>query len=277
MKSHPKKEKGRIRKAVIPAAGFGTRSLPLTKTVPKEMFPISGKPAIHYIIEEAEKSGIEEILMIVSRSRNLIIDYFDRSPELEAYLVEKKKEHLLNKLVLPKVQIQYVRQLTVNGLGDAIRLAKSFVGEDPFAVLLPDDIILSNQKPGLAQLVNVYSSYQSNVIALHEVKWEELKNYGVIGGKPIESGVYRITDIIEKPETSPPSNLAVIGRYILKPSIFYYLERLAPGSGGEIQLTDAIKAMLQDEKCMGKICSGERYDIGKERDYAILVNRLCGG
>jgi UTP--glucose-1-phosphate uridylyltransferase len=196
-----------IKKAVIPAAGYGTRNLPITKVIPKEMLPICNKPAIQYIVEEAEKSGIEEILIIVSRSKNAILDYFDRSLELEAFLEKKNMSSLLEKLTPSKVHIQYVRQSYAKGLGDALKLAKPFVAGQPFAVLLPDDIILSGEKNALADLIDVYQSHGGSVISLQEVRKNELKNYGVINGKEIKNGLYQITDIMEKPQFSPPTNL----------------------------------------------------------------------
>ncbi len=259
---------------MIPAAGYGTRNLPITKVIPKEMFPINGKPAIHYIVEEAAASGIEELLIIVSRSKNSIIDYFDDSPELEAILESKNKQHLLQNAQIPKVHIQFVRQPRANGLGDAISLAKRFVGNDSFAVLLPDDIILGKEKAGILELIDLYKQYKGNVIALKEVNEDELKNYGVINGEEMEESLYLLKDIIEKPESSPPSNLAVIGRYILSPSIFKYLEQVIPGAGGEYQLTDAIKLMLQQDNCFGKVINGQRYDIGKMDEYLQLINRF---
>nr|WP_309101255.1 UTP--glucose-1-phosphate uridylyltransferase [Fredinandcohnia onubensis] len=263
-----------IKKAVIPAAGYGTRNLPITKVIPKEMFPINGKPAIHYIVEEAVASGIEEILIIVSRSKNAIIDYFDDSPELEAFLKSKNKQHLLQNAQIPKVHIQFVRQSRANGLGDAISLAKRFVGNDPFAVLLPDDLIFGEEKAGISELIDLYKQHKENVIALKEVHEDELKNYGVIKGEEMEESLYLLEDIVEKPVSSPPSNLAVIGRYILSPSIFEYLDQVIPGAGGEYQLTDGIKLMLQHDKCYGKVLKGQRYDIGKMDEYLQLINRF---
>lgn len=263
-----------IKKAVIPAAGYGTRNLPVTKAIPKEMFPINGKPAIHYIVEEAAASGIEEILIIVSRSKNAIIDYFDDSPELESFLKRHNKQHLLSAAKIPKVHIQFVRQSVARGLGDAIYLAKQFVGNETFAVLLPDDIIIGAEGAGLSELIDVHTNKEVNVIALKEVDWGELKNYGVIKGEEKENKVMRVTDIVEKPSGTPPSKFAVIGRYVLTPSIFKYLEQVSPGAGNEYQLTDAIKLMLQTEKCYGKVLDGLRFDIGKNDEYRQLINYL---
>jgi UTP--glucose-1-phosphate uridylyltransferase len=262
-----------IKKAIIPAAGYGTRSLPITKVIPKEMFPIGGKPIIHYIVEEAAASGIEEILMIVSRNKNLLVDYFDRSLELEAFLEKANKIHLMEAVKVPDIHIQYVRQTQADGLGGAVNLGKSFVKDEPFAILLPDDLILNQHKPGLRQLIDVYERHQSSVVALKETEKEQLKNYGVIKGNEISPGLFELIDIVEKPKHSPPSNLAVIGRYILDPSIFSFLEKQTPGVGMEIQLTDAIKSMLSKNKCYGLEIEGDRYDIGNEQDYIKVLNK----
>jgi UTP--glucose-1-phosphate uridylyltransferase len=264
----------KVKKAIIPAAGYGTRNLPITKVLPKEMFPINGKPAIQYIVEEAIEAGIEELLIVVSRNKNMIIDYFDRSLELEAFLEKTNKLHLLEDTPIPNIHIQYVRQPYAEGLGDAVTLGKRFVGNEPFAVLLPDDIFLCPKKVALAQLIDTYNKYSSSIIGLHKVRPELLKNYGVIKEKKMTKRKFQVMDIVEKPETNPPSDLAVTGRYIFTPSIFTYLEKVEKGAGGEIQLTDAIKASLEDENCFGIKIDGDRYDIGKEADYIKLINRL---
>lgn len=263
-----------IKKAVIPAAGYGTRQLPITKVIPKEMFPIGRKPAIHYIVEEAISSGIEEILIILSRSKNTIIDYFDDSPELEAYLEMKNKIELLKEVVeIPKIHIQFIRQHKADGLGNAIYLAKRFVGKEPFAILLPDDIIIGKKnQAGLSELIELHNQFKTNILALKEVETEELKNYGVIKGKEIDKDILEIEDVTEKPTDSAPSNFAIIGRYLLNHTIFDYLECVSPGTGGEIQLTDAIKRMLSQEKCYGKVLEGLRFDIAKEEEYIQLIN-----
>lgn len=258
-----------IKKAIIPAAGFGTRNLPITKVIPKEMFPIGEKPSIQYIVEEAISAGIEQILMIVSRSKNLIVDYFDHSLELEMFLKKTNKISLLSKVKLPDLQILYTRQSFARGLGDAVRLGKNFVGEDAFAVLLPDDIIIGN---GIKDLIEVYKKQKSHVIGLKEVKTELLMNYGIIEGQTMEQDLYKIVNIVEKPQQNPPSNLAVIGRYVFTPEIMRALDNLNPGAGGEVQLTDGIKKLLYTDKCYGKIISGDRYDIGLEADYLSLIN-----
>ncbi|PLS17566.1 UTP--glucose-1-phosphate uridylyltransferase [Bacillus sp. M6-12] len=264
-----------VKKAIIPAAGYGTRNLPITKVLPKEMIPLCGRPAIDYIVEEAIGAGIEQILIIVSRSKNMILDYFDRSPELEHHLEAKGKNHLLKEMALPNVQIQYVRQPYIKGLGDAILLGKQFAGNEPFAVMLPDEIIFSDKKAPLLQLIELHKSFRGNAIGLKFMKDSELKKYGVIEAQK-NNGCpqIQITDIIEKPESSPPSNLAVIGRYIFEPEIFTYLENTTPGVGGEIQLTDAIKSMIRDFPAYGLEMEGERFDIATKSDYVKLINLI---
>lgn len=260
-----------VKKAIIPAAGYGTRGLPITKVIPKEMFPIGVKPAIQFVVEEAIEAGIEHILVIVSRSKSMIVDYFDESLELETFLEKSNKQHLKGKLDIPKIQLHYTRQPKAKGLGDAIRLGETFIGDDPFAVLLPDDIILSDKKGATEELIHLYHEKQSSVIGLKEVEWNELHQYGVIGGSKIREDIYQVDEIIEKPKQNPPSNLAVVGRYVFTPKIFSYLKHLQAGHGGEIQLTDAIMDLLQDERCFGKCISGDRYDIGKTKDYIEVV------
>ena len=263
-----------IRKAIIPAAGYGTRSLPITKVVPKELFPIGSKPAIHYVVEEAVAAGIEEILIVVSRNKNMIIDYFDRSLELEAFLEKKNKLHLLEKTETPDVKIQFTRQPFAMGLGDAILQGKNFVGNEPFAVLLPDDLFLFDEVAPLAEMIENCNPSTSTILGLKKVELESLKNYGVVEQTELSSDVHRITGIIEKPEKNPPSDLAVIGRYVLSHRIFSILETLEPGVGDEIQLTDAIAELLKQQTCLGKVISAERFDIGVEDEYVALVNRI---
>jgi UTP--glucose-1-phosphate uridylyltransferase len=263
-----------IKKAIIPAAGYGTRSLPITKVLPKEMFPIGVKPAIHYVVEEAQKAGIEQLLIIVSKKKNILVDYFDDSLGLETFLERENKQHLLKKHEIPKVQIYYTRQPYSKGLGDAIRLGKTFIGNDPFAILLPDDIIISEDAPALKQLIEVFESKGKSVIGLNKVEEEFLKNYGVIKGHKESKGIIEIKDVVEKPKSNPPSNLAIIGRYVFTPEIFKYLDELEPGVGGEYQLTDAVKEMLDDHTVLGKEIKGKRYDIGKADEYIDLLNLI---
>lgn len=265
-----------VRKAIIPAAGYGTRTLPITKVLPKEMLPICGRPALDFIVEEAIKSGIEQILIVVSRSKNMILDYYDRSVELETYLEEKDKTHLLKEIALPDVHFQYVRQSYARGLGDAILQGKHFVGNEPFAVLLPDEIILPHEKQPLKQLIDMYNEYQGNIVGVKQLELDQLKNYGVIKPELLKSKEYIMKDIVEKPQESPPSDLAVIGRYIFDPAIFNYLENLKPGLGGEIQLTDAIKEMAKDYTSYGLEIEGMCFDIAKTSEYVELINYICG-
>ncbi|NBI29903.1 UTP--glucose-1-phosphate uridylyltransferase [Chengkuizengella marina] len=263
-----------IKKAIIPAAGYGTRCLPISKVVPKELFPIGNKPAIDYIVEEAISSGIEEILIIVSRSKNLIFDYFDRSIELETFLQQKNKIHLLDKIKIPDIHIQYIRQPFAKGLGDAIKLGKRFIQNEPFAVLLPDEIILNNRIPALKQLTTVYEKHKKSVLGLYEVNPKQLSNYGIVKTNKIEPDLFKVTHIVEKPTHNPPSNLAVIGRYIFTPSIFSYLENINTGVDGEIQLTDAINELRKSETCIGKLITAERFDIGRKEEYLKAITYL---
>ncbi|MCF6409144.1 UTP--glucose-1-phosphate uridylyltransferase [Pseudalkalibacillus salsuginis] len=265
-----------IKKAIIPAAGYGTRSLPITKVLPKEMFPIKGKPSIHYIVEEAVESGIEEILIIVSKYKNLIVDYFDVSLELEAFLESRNKAYLLDKLVLPKVHIQYTRQPYARGLGDAILLGRSFAGNDPFAVLLPDDIIINQGANATKQLIDLYNTVESPVIALKYMKDELLHKYGVVDITSQEGQVHHLKSIIEKPKHSPPSNLAVVGRYIMTPDIFDCITVKSGEFGEEIQLTDAICKLMANRACYGYEIEGDRFDIGIEEEYLQLIRYIHG-
>ena len=263
-----------IKKAVIPAAGYGTRSLPITKVIPKEMFPIGEKPAIQYIVEEAIASGIQEILIIVSRTKNLIVDYFDHSLELEAFLEKKNKDHLLKEMEIPNIQIHYTRQPYARGLGDAIRLGSSFAHNEPFAVLLPDDIVISHQVPALQQLISVFNETGSSVIGLKKVEKELLKNYGVVKGRLTRPDRIKIERLVEKPQKNPPSDLAVVGRYVFTPDIFQYLENIEPGKDGEYQLTDAIQQLTGENEVFGRIIDGDRYDIGNTNEYIRLINNI---
>lgn len=262
-----------VKKAIVPAAGYGTRSLPITKTIPKEMFPLGFKPAIHYIVEEAVHSGIKEILIVISKTKELIVDYFDPSTELAAFLKSKNKDYLLKHLELPKIEIVFRFQPNPNGLGDAILCGKEFVQNEPFGVLLPDDFVISPASPALRQLIDVFQETNSSVIGLKQVSQDQLKDYGVIKGD-YKTPYMKIENIVEKPKIDPPSDLAVIGRYIFTPEIFGCIEDAKPGVGGEIQLTDAIKGLLSIQSVYGKSLSGDRYDIGKLEQYVELMGRL---
>ena len=251
-------------KAVIPAAGFGIRFLPATKAQPKEMLPIVDKPAIQYIIEEAVKSDIEEILIITGRNKRSIEDHFDSSYEIEAELKYKKKYELLQLVeeISKLAQIYYTRQKEPKGLGHALLCAKSFVGNEPFAVMLADDIIDSSV-PCLKQIIDIYNKFQTSIVGVQELPSSELNKYGIISGTKIENNVYIIKDMVEKPEIDKaPSNIAILGRYIITPRIFELLENAVPGINGEIQLTDALKRQLEFEPIYAYIYNGKRYDIG---------------
>lgn len=260
----------KIRKAVIPAAGLGTRFLPATKAVPKEMLPIVDKPTIQYIIEEALASGIEEILIITSRNKAAIEEHFDRNIELEQNLYENGKKELLAMVQqISNVRIHSVRQKVARGLGHAILCAKDFVGDEPFAVLLGDDVVYNDEKPALGQLIKAYNDLQGTVLGVQTVAEAATKLYGIIqlDGNVAER-TYLVKDMVEKPEPKDaPSRLAVLGRYVISPKIFEILETTEPGKGGEIQLTDALKVLAKKEKVYAYDFEGRRYDIGDKEGY----------
>ncbi|MFS8541289.1 MAG: UTP--glucose-1-phosphate uridylyltransferase GalU, partial [Tissierellales bacterium] len=239
----------RVKKAVIPAAGFGTRFLPYTKAQPKEMLPIVDKPTLQFIIEEAIESGIEEILIITGRNKTSIENHFDRSIELELELERKGKTDLLREIrkISNMVNIHYIRQKEPLGLGHAIYCAKSFIGNEPFAVLLGDDIVYS-EKPCLKQLIEIFNVYQTTILGVQQVPNEDVYKYGIISGKYLDNNVYKVKDMVEKPAVGKaPSNVAILGRYIITPSIFGILEKTKPGKNGEIQLTDALRELVKSE------------------------------
>jgi len=255
----------KVRKAVIPAAGFGTRFLPATKAQPKEMLPIVDKPAIQYIVEEALNSGIEEILIISGRNKSSIENHFDQSPELENALRNSGKDELLkiSEDISNMANIHFVRQKEMKGLGHAIHCAKAFVGNEPFAVLLGDDIVHNAEKPCLKQLIETYDQYQCSVLGVQTVDWSQVNKYGIIAGEKVEDRTYTVTDMVEKPDQEDaPTNVAILGRYVLNPEIFEILEGTTPGKGGEIQLTDGMKTLLEDQKMMAYDFEGIRYDTG---------------
>ena len=270
-----------IRKAVIPAAGLGTRFLPVTKSMPKEMLPIIDKPIIQFAVEEAIASGIEDIIIITGRGKRAIEDYFDTSPELESHLFQNKKYELLREVkdISSLVDIHYIRQKEPKGLGDAVLKAEKHVGDEPFAVLLGDDII-NGDIPCIKQLMDVYQKYASSsaVIAVEEVKNKNVSKYGIIKirGKEIDldESVYRIEDIIEKPSLDEaPSNIGTVGRYILTPEIFNCIKKTPPGKGNEIQLTDAIRMLITKEKkdVYAYKFRGKRYDAGDKLGYVKAI------
>lgn len=259
----------KVKKAIIPAAGLGTRFLPATKAQPKEMLPIVDKPTLQYIIEEAVKSGIEEILIITGRNKKSIEDHFDKSVELELELEQKGKKEMLEmvKEISNMVNIHYIRQKEPKGLGHAIYCAKSFIGNEPFAVLLGDDIVDSNV-PCLKQLIDAYNEYKTTILGVQHVDVENVDKYGILDVKHIEDRVYKVKDMIEKPnKDEAPSNIAILGRYIINPSIFEILENQEPGKGGEIQLTDALKTLSKQEAIYAYDFEGRRYDVGDKLGF----------
>jgi UTP--glucose-1-phosphate uridylyltransferase len=259
-------------KAVIPAAGLGTRFLPATKSQPKEMLPVVDKPAIQYVVEEAVASGIDDILIITGRGKRAIEDHFDRAFELEHHLEKAGKKDLLRELAAimelsDRGHIHYIRQKEQRGLGDAILTARRHVGDEPFAVLLGDDII-DALRPCTRQLMDVFEARGASVIALERVPKAKLRSYGVVNAMSISKGIHEITGLVEKPSPSEaPSDLAIMGRYVLTPAIFDCLSRTKPGKGGEVQLTDALHMLLGRERMFGLEFEGRRYDIGDKLDW----------
>ncbi|KXS48890.1 MULTISPECIES: UTP--glucose-1-phosphate uridylyltransferase GalU [Halanaerobium] len=259
----------KIKKAVIPAAGWGTRLLPATKAQPKEMLPIVDKPSIQYIVEEAVAAGIEDILIITSKDKQSIEDHFDKSQALEAALKRQGKTELLNMVedISEMITIHSVRQKEQKGLGHAIYCAKTFVGNDPFAVLLGDDIIHS-KKPVIQQMMEIYEEKETAVLGCKTVAEKDVNKYGIVDYSRKDGDVYRVEDMVEKPSLEEaPSNLAILGRYIITPDIFNILENTPPGKGGEIQLTDALKTLLDKRVVYGYDFEGKRYDVGNKMGF----------
>jgi UTP--glucose-1-phosphate uridylyltransferase len=259
----------KVRKAIIPAAGLGTRFLPATKAQPKEMLPIVDKPTIQYIVEEAVKSGIEDIIIISGRNKRAIEDHFDKSYELEHELKNKGKRELLSLVqdISNLVDIHYIRQKEAKGLGHAIYCAKSFIGNEPFAVLLGDDIV-DSEVPCLKQMIDIYNEYKTTVLGVQTVPDEDVSKYGIVACRPVDDRVYKVKDLVEKPEKSEaPSNVAILGRYIITPKIFKHLENAKPGKGGEIQLTDALKNLIGEEAIYAYDFIGKRYDVGNKLGF----------
>lgn len=267
----------KIRKAVIPAAGMGTRFLPATKAQPKEMLPLVDKPAIQYIVEEAVEAGIEDILIVTGRFKRAIEDHFDRSLELEMHLAEHEKHEVLEVVqqITNLANIHYIRQPELLGLGHAVYMARSFVGDEPFAVLLGDDIIHS-QVPALAQLLRVYERVGTSVIGVQEVPYDNVSSYGIISGTSDDGVQYEVNDLVEKPARGDaPSNLAIVGRYIIHPGIFSIIEDTAPGKLGEIQITDALHTQMQQEGLHACKIDGLRFDIGDKLGYIKAIIGLA--
>ncbi|TDA69651.1 MAG: UTP--glucose-1-phosphate uridylyltransferase GalU [Clostridia bacterium] len=259
-----------VRKAVIPAAGLGTRFLPATKAQPKEMLPVVDKPAIQYIVEEAVACGLEDILIITGRNKRAIEDHFDHSLELEAALAEKDNHEALENLrrISEMADIHYIRQKEPRGLGHAIYCARKFIGQDPFAVLLADDLIVTDGSPCLQQLLDIYETRPGNIIAIQQVLPEEVNKYGIVEGQALLPRLYQVSRLVEKPPVgSVSSNLAIVGRYILQPEIFTALAEVAPGAGGEIQLTDAIGRLLGPQPVYAYLFQGRRFDVGDKLGF----------
>ncbi|OCA87895.1 UTP--glucose-1-phosphate uridylyltransferase [Bacillus sp. FJAT-27225] len=259
----------KVRKAIIPAAGLGTRFLPVTKAMPKEMLPIVDKPTIQYIVEEAVASGIEDIIIVTGKGKRAIEDHFDFAPELEQNLIEKEKFDLLDKVRYSTglANIHYIRQKQPKGLGHAVWSARKFIGNEPFAVLLGDDIVQSDT-PCLKQLINQYEETYSSIIGVQAVSENETHRYGVIDPGDHESRRYQVRRFVEKPQPgTAPSNLAIMGRYILTPEIFMILDKQETGAGGEIQLTDAIEQLNQIQRVFAYNFEGKRYDVGEKLGF----------
>ena len=265
----------RIKKAVIPAAGLGTRFLPATKEIPKEMLPIVDKPAIQYIVEEIASSGIEEIIIVTSRNKGAIEDHFDKNEALEFSLRKQNKQVLVSIVeeVSHLADIHYVRQKQPLGLGHAISAAKNLVGNEPFAVLL-GDMIIDSDVPSLKQLLDVYEEVQASIIAVADVDWSDIHKYGVVDVEAVREELYKVHQLVEKPKENPPSNLAIIGRYILEPEIFAVLENTSVGVGGEIQLTDALQNFLSTQTLYAFKTKGRVYDVGNKFGYLQAIVEL---
>jgi UTP--glucose-1-phosphate uridylyltransferase len=257
-----------LRTCVFPCAGFGTRFFPATKVIPKEMLPLVDKPILQYGIEEALQSGFEKLIIVNSKGKDTILDHFDRSTELERSLLERGKTELLAEVqaVSTMVDLISVRQKEALGLGHAVMQARDAVGKHPFAVVLPDDVILA-EEPCLLQMRRVFEETGRPVVALMEVSEEETSRYGVVGGELIGGGRFKISEMVEKPKINPPSNFAIIGRYILPHDIFPVLEQTERGAGGEIQLTDALRELLRAGDFYGVVFEGKRYDAGEKIGY----------
>ncbi|MBR6469986.1 MAG: UTP--glucose-1-phosphate uridylyltransferase GalU [Lachnospiraceae bacterium] len=259
----------KVRKAIIPAAGLGTRFLPATKAQPKEMLAIVDKPTIQYIIEEAVASGIQDIIIVTGRNKRSIEDHFDRSIELELELEKSGKQDMLEMVreISEMANIHYIRQKEPRGLGHAIYTARHFIGNEPFAVLLGDDVVVA-KKPCLSQMIDVYNEYKTSVLGVQKVAREVVNKYGIADCKMIDERVYKVKDLVEKPAVEEaPSNIAILGRYIITPSIFDYLENQDAGTGGEIQLTDALRRMSKDEAMYAYDFKGHRYDVGTKLGF----------
>lgn len=258
-----------IKKAIIPAAGLGTRFLPATKAQPKEMLPIVDKPTIQYIVEEAVASGIEDIIIVTGRTKKSIEDHFDKSVELEMELEKKGNDELLEiaRSVSNIANIYYIRQKEPKGLGHAVLTAKTFIGDEPFAVLLGDDVI-SSEVPALRQMIEQYNEHQGSILGVQTVDWSQVNKYGIVSGEKIGDRMYTVKDMVEKPSRdNAPTNVAVLGRYIITSAIFKHLETQEAGAGGEIQLTDALCKLAKEEPMFAYDFDGRRYDVGSKMGF----------
>ena len=258
-----------IRKVVIPVAGWGTRSLPATKNIPKEMLPIYNKPVIQYVVEEAQRAHIKDVIFVTNRDKNVIEDHFDHNLQLEDVLERSGKLDKLEEVrqVAEMVNILSVRQKRQLGLGHAVMCARELVGDEPFAVMVGDDLMFSGV-PGIGQLIEVAMAEKMPVIGVMEVPWEKVSRYGIIDGEEVAPCVYRVRDMVEKPKREDaPSRMAIVGRYVLTPDIFDYLEKVKPGHGGEIQLTDALQAMAKERGMMAVRMAGMRFDAGDWAEF----------
>ncbi len=259
----------KIRKAVIPAAGLGTRFLPATKAQPKEMLPIVDKPTIQYIVEEAVSAGIESLLIITGRNKRAIEDHFDKSVELEIELSGKGKDDLLKIVqdISNMVSVNYIRQKEIRGLGDAVLCARDYIGNQPFAVLLGDDVMVS-EKPAIRQLMDVYEKYEKPVIGVLKVEPSQVDKYGIVSPGASDGALHEVADLVEKPPVGgAPSNIAIMGRYVITPDVFDVLEATTPGSGGEIQLTDALRTLSRQNGMYALELAGKRYDVGDKLGF----------
>jgi UTP--glucose-1-phosphate uridylyltransferase len=265
----------RVRKAVIPAAGLGTRFLPVTKVIPKELLPVLNRPIIHYAIEELIDSGIEQIIIVIAKGKHLLEDYLSHSFELEHVLRERSMHEALAAIspLCNSDNVCYVHQTEQLGLGHAVLTARNLVGEEPFVVLLPDDIAVS-QVPLTKQLIEIFQKYNANILAIEEIPRNKVSDYGIIQPYQIDERLYRVVNLIEKPAPErAPSRLGIVGRYVLQPEIFNVLEETPPGKGGEIQLTDALRLLLQEQPILGYRFEGVRYDVGTP--LGLLRASLC--
>lgn len=259
----------KVKKAIIPAAGLGTRFLPATKAQPKEMLPIVDKPTIQYIIEEAIASGIEDIIVVTGRNKRSIEDHFDRSVELELELERSGKMEMLQRVreISEMANLHYIRQKEPRGLGHAVLAARHFIGDEPFAVLLGDDVVVS-KKPCLAQMLEVYGEYQTTILGVQTVAHELVNKYGIVDGHMVDHRIYKVDDMVEKPNLDDsPTDVAVLGRYILTPQIFSFLETQDVGKGGEIQLTDALRRISKEQPVYAYDFRGHRYDVGTKAGF----------